>query len=432
MRKDSVILRIIIISVIIILLLIPLTMIQSLITERQSYRNEAVSEINQSWAGEQTIAGPVLSIISKEFTEKRDGREIIKQDKYHLLPENLNIESEVFPEIRYRGIYLVTLYKAEIKITGNFDFNSLQKFDYDKIAKNSSENYLSFNVTDLKGIEDSIVFKWDGINKEVNPGLKSTEIFKSGFFSNIELDNVKKKYNFEIILHIKGSESLKFIPIGKITEVNMKSNWGNPSFAGDFLPSSRNVTANGFNANWKINQFNRNYPQEWFNTTYELYPSSFGVKLLIPVDEYQTTMRTSKYGIMLILLTFISFFMIEIFNKKALHPIQYLLIGLAMVIFYSLLLALSEYMLFQYSYLISGVLVITLISIYVSSIYSKAKLGTFIGGILSLFYGFMYTILQLQDYSLLLGNIALFLVLSGIMLATRKVNWNEVLRNVNN
>ncbi len=140
-------------------------------------------------------------------------------------------------------------------------------------------------------------------------------------------------------------------------------------------------------------------------------------------------MRTSKYGILIILLTFVSFFMIEIFNKKTLHPIQYLLIGLSQVIFYSILLALSEYMLFSYSYLISSLLVIGLISFYTKSIYSKTQLGISIGVMLILFYGFMYTILQLQDYSLLLGNIALFLILAAIMFITRKINWYEILGN---
>jgi inner membrane protein len=142
-------------------------------------------------------------------------------------------------------------------------------------------------------------------------------------------------------------------------------------------------------------------------------------------------MTTSKYGILIILLTFVSFFMIEIFNKKPLHPIQYLLIGLSQVIFYSLLLALSEYMLFEYSYLISSALVIGLISFYTKNIYSKTSIGLSIGGMLILFYGFMYIILQLQDYSLLLGNLALFLILAGIMFLTRKINWYEVLSNKN-
>jgi len=432
MKKDSIILRIIISAVIIIILVIPLTMIQSLISDRQCYRNDAVAEINKSWAGSQTVAGPILSVISKEWTENQEGKKIFKQNKYFILPENLNIESEVFPETRYRGIYEITLYKTDIKISGSFNFTNTQKFNLDDIIKNTTESYLSFNISDSKGIEDNIDLKWNGVDKEVSPGLRNTDIFRNGFVSNVNLAKSNKKYNFEVTLHLKGSESLNFIPLGKITEVHMKSNWNNPSFSGEFLPSSRNITPKGFTAVWKINQFNRNYPQEWHNYNYNLFQSSFGVNLRVPVNEYQKTMRTSKYGIMIILLTFVSFFMIEIFNKKALHPIQYLLIGLSLVIFYSLLLALSEYMLFQYSYLISSILVIALIGFYTKSVFAKVNLGLLIGGILILFYGFMYTILQLQDYSLLLGNIALFIILAVIMFATRKINWYEVFGNGNN
>ena len=431
MKKDSILIRIIISTVIILLLIIPLTMVQSLITERQKNRQTVVKEISQSWADSQIVAGPILSIVNNQWEENKEGKRVLQRNKYYLLPENLDIKSEVYPDKRYRGIYEVIIYKTDIKVTGSFDLNNLQKIKYENIIQDPKEEYISFNITDLKGIADSILLKWNGKAMEVNPGLKDKEIFNNGFFSDVEIENGIKKYNFELTLHIKGSENLQFIPIGKITEVHMKSGWNNPSFTGKFLPSSRNLSSNGFSAEWKINQFNRNYPQEWNNETYELYPSSFGVKLLIPVDEYQKTMRTSKYGILIILLTFVSFFMIEIFNKKPLHPIQYLLIGLSQVIFYSLLLALSEYMQFEYSYLISSVLVIGLIGFYTKNIYSKTRLGLSIGGMLILFYGFMYTILQLQDYSLLLGNLALFIILAGIMFLTRKINWFEILSNRN-
>jgi inner membrane protein len=186
------------------------------------------------------------------------------------------------------------------------------------------------------------------------------------------------------------------------------------------------VNSNGFSSKWQVNYFNRDYPQEWLNRTYEVFPSAFGVKFLTPVDEYQKSIRASKYGIMIIMLTFLSFFLIEIVSGKALHPVQYLLIGLALVIFYSLLVSLSEYMLFQYSYVIAAVMVIAMVSFYVKSVFDSIKLGSVISGLLTGVYGFMYVILQLEDYSLLLGNIALFTILGLVMFLTRKVDWSEV------
>jgi len=431
MKRESITLRIIFCIGVIALLIIPLTMIQSLITERQNYRDGVVNEINKSWAASQVVAGPIFTIINEKWIENQEGKKYLSQNIYHLLPENLKYETELFPETRYRGIYEVTLYKSKIKITGYYDFDKTQKMKYEDLLLNSVDNYLSFNISDLKGIQENVTFLWNKEQKEVNPGLKNQEIFRNGFTIPVEINKSNKKYFFELVLQLKGSENLEFIPIGKITEVVMKSSWNNPSFTGNFLPSSREVQTSGFSAKWQINHFNRDYPQEWYNTNYELYPSSFGVKLLVPVDEYQKTMRTSKYGIMIILLTFVSFFMIEIFNKKVLHPIQYLLIGLSLIIFYSILLSLSEYIMFHYSYIAASVLVVSLISLYTSNVYANKRLGIIIGAILILFYGFMYIILQLQDYSLLLGNIALFIILSVIMYLTRKINWYDALNRKN-
>jgi len=427
MIKNSIFLRIILSIGVIVLLIVPLTMIQSLIHERQSYRNEVVNEINKSWAANQVVAGPILTIVNEKWIENQDGKKYRTQNSYHLLPEKLEYEAELFPETRYRGIYEVTLYKAKIRATGYFDFEKVRVMKFEDLLVDQVESYLSFNVSDLKGIQENVIYKWNNELQEVTPGLKTQDIFKDGFTTDVKINKIDKKYFFDITVQLKGSENLEFIPIGKVTDVQMKSKWNNPSFIGKFLPSSRQVTVSGFTAKWNVNNFNRNFPQEWYNKDYELYSSSFGVKLLIPVDEYQQTMRTSKYGIMIILLTFISFFMIEIFNKKVLHPIQYLLIGLALIIFYSILLSLSEYILFQYSYLIAGLLVVGLISLYTSSIYANFRLGIIIGVILIIFYGFMYIILQMQDYSLLLGNIALFIILAVIMFLTRKINWYEVL-----
>ncbi|MCK9425909.1 MAG: cell envelope integrity protein CreD [Ignavibacteriaceae bacterium] len=432
MKRDSITLRIVLSIFVIGLLIIPLTMIQSLISERESYRDEVVKEINKSWAAKQVVAGPILTIINNKWVENEEGKKYLTQNNYHLLPENLKYETELIPETRYRGIYEVTLYEANIRISGYFDFDKTKMVKYEELLLNSVENYLSFSISDLKGIQGNLAFNWNNEKKEVNPGLKTKELFRNGFTTEAAINKNDKKYYFDVTVKLKGSENLEFIPLGKTTEVSMRSNWNNPSFTGNFLPSSREVNADGFTAKWNINHFNREYPQEWHNNKYELYPSSFGVKLLVPVDEYQKAMRTSKYGIMIILLTFVSFFMIEIFSKKVLHPIQYLLIGFSLVIFYSILLSLSEYLLFQYSYLSASLLVVSLISLYTSSIYGNYKLGMLIGAFLILFYGFMYIILQLQDYSLLLGNIALFIVLATVMYLTRKINWYDVLSSKNN
>jgi inner membrane protein len=428
MKKESVALRIILIGSIIILLIIPLLMVQSLITDRQIYRQEAVNEISKSWAGVQSIAGPIVTISRKLEKVDNKGNKYLVTNYDYYLPETLKIDVEVIPEKRYKGIYEVMLYKSKIKMSGSINLSKLkEKFPDEKF----DECYISFNVSDLRGIQKDAELNLNGKNYKLTPGLKD-KVFRNGFYSDLNLNVQDLPQNFDIELEVNGMENLEFVPLGKFTEVNMKSSWNNPSFAGAFLPTTREVNENGFTAQWKVNYFNRSYPQEWEGKTYDPFPSAFGVKLLVPVDEYQKTMRTSKYGLMIIVLTFLSFFMIELFSKRVIHPIQYLLVGLALIIFYSILLAISEYILFQYSYLISSLLIIALIGFYAKSIYQSKQISFMISGMLMMFYGFMYVILQLQDYSLLIGNIALFVILAAIMFFTRKINWFDVLSNKSN
>ena len=424
MKKESITLRIFLISVIIIILLIPLFMIQSLIEERQVYRDEAVREVSKGWAGNQVVSGPVLSVLSSKEEKTNDGKIFLTNLRTNLLPDKLNYDVDLIPERRYLGIYEIVLYRAKIKLSGIFKTEELSK----SIAgRKIEETFVSFNLSDLRGMQKDSQLKWNDSNYNLIAGLKSNNVLNNGFHSIIPFDEKNNLYAFEMDLLVNGLDNLEFLPIGKTTEVNVKSSWNNPSFAGAYLPTSRKVNEAGFTASWTVNYFNRAFPQLWNENAYQIFPSAFGVKLLVPVDEYQKTMRTSKYGLMIIVLTFLSFFMIELFGKKAIHPIQYLLIGLALIIFYSLLLAISEYLSFDLSYLISALLVILLISFYVTSVYKSTRIGSVIFAALTVFYGLMYTILQLQDYSLLVGNIALFVLLASVMFFTRKINWFDVL-----
>ena len=425
MRKESITLRIILIAAITIILLIPLFMIQSLIDERQSYRNEAVREVSKGWAGNQTVSGPVLNVnCTKEFKDK-DGKILTSNSQINLLPENLNYNVEIFPEKRYRGIYEVILYRTKVKINGKFNTSGLNKsLDDKKIL----DTYVSFNLSDLRGMQKESQLKWNDKDYNLSAGLHSQSVLKNGFSSAVPIELNNNDYSFEIDLMINGLENLEFLPIGKTTNVNVTSNWNTPSFTGAFFPTERKVNEDGFTASWTINSFNRPFPQQWESEYHDVFTSAFGLNLLVPVDQYQMTMRSSKYGLMIIVLTFLSFFMIELFGKTAIHPIQYLLVGLALVIFYSLLLAISEYFSFDVSYLIASMSVILLISIYTKSIYKSFKIGSMIFGALIVFYGFMYTILLLQDYSLLIGNVALFALLASVMMLTRKLNWFDVLK----
>lgn len=426
--KNSVGARIIIIGALIILLMIPSLMIRSLITEREDRRTSAEAEISSKWGGNQIISGPIISIPFIEYFNDSEGKEYTKQDHIYILPEELNIIGDLNPEIRYRGIFKVVLYNTNLKFKGNFTLKDLKE---QNIKNNSIElenaNFV-LGISDMRGVKDAIKINWNDSEIMGNPGIDDKDLFTSGISSKIQLNADESTYNFEFEINLNGSNDLHFIPVGKVTNVSLSSTWNNPSFNGEFLPESRQIDENGFKSQWRILHFNRNFPQIWRGDQYKIEASAFGVGLIFPVDEYQKTMRTVKYAFMFIGLTFLSFFIIEILNQKVIHPIQYLLIGFGLVLFYTLLLSLSEHIAFLYAYLFSSLSIVVMISLYTKSVLKNNFLVTVVAVILVILYGFLYVILQLQDYSLLIGSIGLFIFLAVVMYLTRKIDWFTVLK----
>src|SRR5690606_762077 len=203
----------------------------------------------------------------------------------------------------------------------------------------------------------------------------------------------------------------------------VKSTWASPSFDGEFLPASREVTKAGFTANWQVLHFNRPLPQQWTHEGEEISGADFGVKLLVPVDQYQKSIRTAKYGVMIILLTFMALFLVEITQKVRIHPFQYILIGAALIIYYTLLLSFSEHVGYNMAYLISSVATVTLITLYSTTFFNARKLTLLLSVLLVAFYAFVYIIILQEDLSLLIGSVGLFLMIAALMYFSRKVRY---------
>lgn len=427
--KDSLGLRLAIIALFTLILLIPAAMIQSLIHERQERRNSALVEVSEKWGKEQIISGPIITI-PYHYYFKNEKNETITSTRYaHFLPEALQIKSEMQPEIRYRGIYEVVLYHARIQFEGHFgvpDIGDLKIPEKDMLWQDA---FISVGISDMKGIKDLINLQWNGQMMAVNPGIKTNDVLESGISTSIPLTAANEKTGFSFTININGSEGLYFTPLGKETKVTISSKWRDPSFLGQYLPEERTIGPEGFTADWKILHLNRNFPQQWLGDRYKIQSSAFGVNLLLPIDEYQKTMRTAKYAIMFISLTFLAFFMIELLNRKVLHPIQYLLIGFALLVFYTLLLSISEHIVFKYAYLIAGIGVVTLITAYTRSVLKHNLQTLIIFGILIILYGYLYIVLQLQDFALLMGSIGLFVILATVMYLTRKIDWYAIMKN---
>ncbi len=419
------------IIIIIILLLIPTVSIQNLITERETTQEEAIAEVSSKWGEEQTISGPIITIPYYKFVKEQNNREaerIIKvKDYIHILPNQLNIKGEILPEQRNRGIYEIVVYNSKIELSGSFDNLQLSNFDIDKANLLLDEAHITCGIDDLRGIEQQIKLTWNNKEYSFNPGVISNDVVKSGINAPIQVTvDDSMKYDFSFNINLKGSQKLYFTPLGKTTDVNIHSSWKNPSFNGSFLPDSRTTSDTGFTANWNILHLNRNFPQMWLNSEYSINPSAFGIDLLLPVDSYQKTYRSIKYAILFIVFTFLTFFFIEILNKIFIHPIQYILVGIALIVFYTLLLSISEHVKFNLSFIISALSTLLLIAGYIKAILKSSKLTYLISSILVILYSFIFVIIQLQDYSLLIGSIGIFIILGLVMYFSRQIDWYNI------
>lgn len=421
-------LKVIVMLFMILIFLIPIALIQSLISERVQFQQEAISEVSSKWGNEQTISGPVLSIPYYELVTDKSKvtRKIIRFA--HFLPDSLFINGTLAPEMRYRGIYQVVVYNSKIGLSGVF--NSINT-DQIKVPRENillDDAFLALGISDLRGIEEQISLRWNKQLQGFNSGVGTNDVLESGISTRIRLsaDSLRRGSRFDLNIELKGSQALKFVPVGKITQVRITSKWKTPSFDGAFLPDSRQINADGFSAYWKVLHLNRNYPQSWTNDAYRINESAFGVSLLIPIDHYQKTERAVKYSFVLITLTFLLLFFIELLNGVNVHPFQYLLIGLALCIFYTLLLSVSEHLSFNLSYWISGIATIGLITLYARSISGMKQIYLLIMGVLIILYGFIFTVLQLEDYALLMGSIGLFVILAIVMYYSKKINWYDI------
>jgi inner membrane protein len=424
-QKSKTIIKGLIIVVLVLLLLIPTYFVQDLIREREVRQKEAFDEVSSKWADRQNIAGPVLVIPYNKSSTDNNGKPILVKSSAYFLPDQLTINSTVTPIRKYRGIYQVMLYSSVVSIKGNFSALPIEKLKLVPEDLIWNEAYLCVGISDAKGLKEEMKLNWNSSDLSFTPANVNNAVFKDCFVSPVSINftEASKEIKFSGEINFNGSQQLLFTPVGRQTEVQMQSSWPDPSFTGGRLPDTSVINKSGFTAKWKSLFHTRNFPQAWKDESYDLSSSSFGTDLFIPVNGYQKTMRAVKYAILCILLTFVAFFLIETNNKKSAHPLQYALIGFALVLFYTLLLSFSEYIGFNAAYAVATVATIGLITWFVKGILQSGRSTSLLSVVLILVYSYVFTILQLQDYSLLLGSIGLFLTLAVIMYFSRKIQW---------
>jgi len=421
--------KIFFIGFLILIMNLPMGMIQSLIFERNERRDSADWDVIKTWGRDQTLEGPVLTVPYLIYSKDDKNRVTVSTAYAHFLPENLKITGTMDPEIRYRGIFKIPLYRVNLAVLGSFNRPDFSPWHVQEKDVLWNDAFLSVGIPDMRAIQEVVKISWNGESREFDPGAAGKGVFESGIqvpIRGMKEGTAAQSYAFAFNLKLAGSKTLNFLPLGKETEVGLHSTWNNPSFIGAYLPSNREVSDQGFSAGWKVLHLGRNYPQQWLDAEVKadtIKESAFGVSLLFPVETYQMTTRSAKYAILFILLTFVTFFFFEIFNKIRIHAVSYLLVGFAMCLFYLLLLSLSEHLDFGLSYLAAAVATVLLVTSYSMAVLKAGSRAVVMGGVLAGLYGYLYILLQLQDYALLMGAVGLFVILAVIMFITRKVNW---------
>jgi inner membrane protein len=448
-QSSKIIIKATITGALILLLMIPVLFVTNLVEEREKRQQEVTHEISNKWAAPQTIGGPYLYLPYHVAAKNDKGETIRIAKELFILPENLTVTGSIEPEIRPRSIYKVLLYKSNLQSTGNF----IVQLPKDVTAEmvDFSEARICYTLRDFKGIQEKLLVKLDTSTYELSPGLpyeqqeninsfsksssaaecnRSTavadqQVAVKGLSANIIITAAQlgKSISFSLASKINGSEQLHFLPMAGNSSFSISSKWPDPKFDGNNLPATREVSASGFTAKWNFNKANLPFGTVIKDFSFDKQPYSFGVAMAQPADHYAKTMRSAKYAILFIGLSFALFFVVELMQKKPMHPVQYLLIGIALVIFFTLLLAISEFTLFNYAYAIAATATIALITIYTGAHFKSIKTGALFCTLLSLLYGFIFVLIQLEDTALLVGSIGLFVVLAIVMFASRKINW---------
>jgi inner membrane protein len=405
--KNSLPVKIALMGLLILLMLIPLTMVQRQVRDRQQAADSSREEVSDSWGRAQTLTGPVLKLSYEVEVLDKDQKKTTRKATGTIYPRRLAYDIDTRTQTLHRSIYDIMVYGADVVVTGDFVIPALYE------EKELTEQLIVMGLSDLRGIEGNVDITLGDKDYAFHSGSSEKEIstLSEGIGLEKALMDGKTVLPFRLAYRVKGSSSLKVRPYGGVTEVRMRSNCPDPSFTGDFLPSEREVTDEGFTARWSVTEINRGDPDD----------TSFGVNLLQGVTQYQQTTRSAKYGILIILLVFIAGLAVELVGKKNINIVQYLVIGLSLVLFYALVLSFSEFMRFPLAYFLAALMTVAALFGYFRGIL-RDRSAWLLTALVSVAYLLSYVLLQMETYALLVGTLVLFFLLVGIMYLTTNLN----------
>lgn len=395
--------------------------------ERESRQSDAIGETSLQWSDPQLVSGPVLTVPVERTVLSSAGETVINTTTFTLLPKELQYDTEVSSQVLTRGIYEIPVYTAMVHGTGNFDLTTVEQAASEGAKVLWEKAVVSLNVSDTRGIVSTFDLGWNDESYQFMPASEFTLLKGGGVHTAVKIDPKQPDYTFDFVLPLKGSEKISFLPLGENTKVSVNSNWNAPSFQGAFLPTERSVTTGGFSAKWEVASYSKSLPQSWEGRPLVdeelLLSKTFGVGLFEEVGFYTMVDRSTKYSILFICLTFLTFFMYEVLSGLRIHPVQYLLVGFALALFYLLLLSFAEIVGFLPAYIISALATTALITGYSFSVLRAKGRAFTIAALLLALYTYLYILLQLESFSLLFGSVLLFAVLAGVMYITRDLDW---------
>ena len=421
--------KFIVICLLILLLMIPLLFVWSLTSERKGYASRAANEVSKAWSGPQNFRGPVIIVpVKKKEITRRQNKDSIITDvtKYAIfLPEEVDISAKVDTKELKRGIFTIPVYHSELSFKGRFEVPDLKRIEreFDEIVW--ADAVLATMISDVRGIKKTAELKLGSLSYKFRPGLGSGIRSAKGIHVPLTETQAKEGFPFEFALDVNGSKEIGFVPSGGETKVAVNSNWPHPSFDGAFLPEKRDISDDGFSANWSIPRLARGEGQSFVvNGPRSLLQNTlFNVRFYQPVGFYNLVDRSLKYALGFISIIFLSVFVLEILARKRVHWIQYVFVGLALIIFYLVLLGLSEHIGFEWAYLLAASATATLVGLYGGSAFKSSARGIVLFFVLATIYGLLYLLLRVEDYAMLIGSIAAFVLLSIVMYFTRNVDW---------
>lgn len=430
MRSATV--RLVVIAILSLLFVIPLALVRGVVVDRARYQAEARAEIASSWSGPQTVAGPAI-VLDAECDLPPTKEESVRRLSWRevLLPAELQLDGATTTERRARGIFETLLYRLELKFEGVFEIMPPQPASDDCVAARWTAAAVVFGVSDPRGIDKLRGTTNGSTELDWQPGTEIDGPWVRGASAAISPPPILAAYRlpFSGSLSLRGSDRLDLIPSGRETRAEIRGDWPSPSFQGAYLPTRRELGPGGFTSSWTISSLARAFPGSWRGAGVPagVSEAAFGVELVLPLDGYQRTERALKYGLLVVVLTFLSFFLFELGGSRNLHPVQYALVGAALSVFYLLLLSVSEQLGFGPAYLAAATATVGLVSAYALAVLRAGRRALALGAILTALYAGLYALLVAEDLALLVGSVALFTVLALLMWRTRHVDWRRPL-----